>query len=800
MELSKEEIVSLSCNSIAERLNADITTGLSSSEADKRISKYGYNEITGEKKNPLIGFGKKFWNVSAWILEFAAFLTFMLRKYLDFYIIVALIFFNAALSFSQELKANGALEALRSKLRVQARVLRDGEWKTVPAKLLVPGDIVRVRAGDFVPADLKIIEGEVEVDQSALTGESLTVSRHGNDAVYSGSVLKRGECSGIVVLTGANTYFGKTAELIRMAKPRLRIDRVISKVVAWMLILVVVLLAVALLSFTLRHENVVALIPLMLVLVVGSIPIALPAMFSISLALGAEQLSKADVLVTRLDSIEGAATMDVLASDKTGTITLNRLSISEITPLDCSGDDALLYGTLASDAANQDPIDTAFLEEAGRRALKLSEFHVEKFLPFDPGNRRTEATVSAGGRRFSVTKGAVETIAAMCESFDRGIFDAKISEASLSGSRVLAVAQRTDKDGWRMKGLIALSDPPREDSQALISELKELGVSVKMLTGDAVPVARTISRSVGIGDRIISIKELKERKGEMAELAWSNDGFAEVYPEDKYLIVDALQKAGHVVGMTGDGVNDAPALRQADVGIAVSSATDVAKGAAGAVLVTPGLRNAISLVKIGRQIFERVNTWTLSRLTRTFQNVVFVTMALLLTGLDVLSTFDMVLLLFLFDFVTLTLSTDRVVWLKKPAAWNMRDLAGTSSIIGSVMVVESFMTLYLILHSSLLLNQIQTLVFDYLLYSNIFNLLNIRERRNFWVSRPSGIMSFAITADIILVALISVTGIPGLHSVPFNYVMMTFLLAIVFNLVINNFVKTFSLKLMKLNW
>jgi len=800
MNISKDEIVSMSFQSIAEKLDSDIKNGLTPSDAQNRISKYGYNEIQEEKKNPLISLAKKFWNTSAWILEFAGFLTFILGKLLDFYIIVALIVFNAILSFTQEMKANVALEALKSRLQVRARVLRNGEWSTIEARLLVPGDIIRVRAGDFVPADMKIIEGDAEIDQSALTGESLTVTRKRDDPVYSGSILKRGECIGLVVFTGKNTYFGKTAELVRIARPRLRIEHVISKVVAWMILLVVVLLAVAVASFVLRHEDILTLIPLMLVLVVGSIPIALPAMFSISLALGAEQLSKSEVLVTRLDSIEGAATMDVLASDKTGTITVNRLSISEIVPFGCSENEAIMYGALASNSADQDPIDIAFLEEAEKRGIALGRFQIKKFVPFDPATRRTEAEVSSENDEIAVTKGAVETIAGMCVEFDRTLVDEKVRRASLSGSRVIAVAARKRNGQWEMKGLIAMRDPPRPDSAQMISELKDLGVEVKMLTGDAVPVARTIAGAVGIGENIISVRQLKENRERMAELAWSSDGFAEVYPEDKYLIVCALQKAGHVVGMTGDGVNDAPALKQADVGIAVSSATDVAKGAAGVVLVSPGLKNAVSLVRIGRQIYERVNTWTLSRLTRTFQNVVFVTIALLITGLQVLSTFDMVLLLFLFDFVTLTLSTDNVIWPKKPASWNMFDLAEASSIIGSVMVLESFFALYFILRSGLAISEIQTLVFDYLLYSNIFNLINIRERRNFWSSIPSSVMTVAITADIIISAVMSVVGIPGLNSAPFDYVVLTFLLAMLFNLGINNFVKVLSLKYLRLSW
>jgi len=797
--ISRDELGKLTSGDIAKILNVEPASGLSEQEAKRRISDYGFNEIAEEKKSTLLLLARKFWNASAWVLEAAALISFLLGKLLDFYVILALIVFNAVLSYSQELKANDALEKLKEKLQIRVRVKRDGNWIVTSSRFIVPGDIVRVRAGDFVPADLKISEGEVETDQSALTGESLTVSRKVDDVLYSGSVVKRGEATGIAALTGRMTYFGRTAELVKIARPRLRIERVIERVVAIMVTLVIVLIGVALISFILRGEDPLLLLPLVLVLIVGSIPIALPAMFSISLALGAEQLSGADVLVTRLDSIEGAATMDVLASDKTGTITMNRMNISRVVPYSDSEEDILLFGALASDEANQDPIDMAFMERASER-IRSGNYKVKNFVPFDPSTRRTEATAIIEGREITVTKGAVNTLLELCTSVQAKEIEEKATSLASSGSRVLAVAHREGKGDWKFAGLVSMSDPPRPDSAELIRDLKNMGVRVKMLTGDAVMVARDIAVSVGIGDRVVSAKELSRRKEEAAELAWESDGFAEVYPEDKYMIVGALQKSGHIVGMTGDGVNDAPALRQADVGIAVSSATDVAKSAAGVVLTSPGLVNAVSLIRIGRQIYERVNTWTLSRLTRTFQNVVFVTLALLITGIYVISAFDMVLLLFLFDFVTLSLSTDNVRWPSKPASWNIRNLVNSSSLLGSAMMLESFVPLYFLLHSSLKITELQTLVFGYLLFSNIFNLMNIRERGNFWTSRPSSVLLLSIGGDIVLAFAIMLLGIPGLMRVPFVPLFLIFTAAILFNLIANNFLKTALHKFFGVSW
>jgi len=791
--MEKDSLVKSDVNKVIELLQTDINKGLSEKEAEERIKKYGYNAVEEEKRNPLKELGKKFWNVVAWILEIAAVLSFILGRYLDFYIIVALIVFNAFLSFSEEQRANKALEILKSKLQVQARVLRDGQWKLIPAKLLVPGDIVRVRAGDFVPADVKIIHGEVEVDQSALTGESLSVYRRDNENIFSGSIIRRGEATGIVILTGQNTYFGKTAELVKIAKPRLRIEKVISKIVFWMMVIVSVLLAISGVVFVLKGQNILEFLPLALVLIVAAIPIAFPAMFSISLALGSQELSKVGILVTRLDAIEGASTMNVLATDKTGTITLNKLSVHKVIPISGNEKDVILYGALASTEANQDPIDLAFINKAREMNLNLGEWKTKEFIPFDPSTRRTESLVEKGGKSLRLTKGSIDVISKLCGLENAEELYMKAEEEAKIGCRVLAVAKR-EEEKWELVGLVSLRDPPRPDSAELVKELHDLGVKVIMLTGDAQPIAKQIAKEVGIGENVERMSDVKENP----ELIEKVDGLAEVYPEDKYTVVKLLQQKGNVVGMTGDGVNDAPALRQADVGIAVSNATDVAKAAAAVVLTTPGLRNIVDMIKIGRQTFERIRTWTLGRIIRTFQDVIFVALAYLLWGKFIISTFGMVLLVFMYDFVTLTISTDNEIWPRKPAVWNINQLVIVSALIGGVMIIEAFIAFSLV--QNLPIDVIQTLGFAYLLYSNSFDLLNIRERRNFWKSMPSKIMLLAMISDFIVSFIITTFGIPGLTPAPIKYTLFVFGWTFVFDLVINNFIKIGVEKITKIKW
>jgi H+-transporting ATPase len=779
-------------------LDSNPTHGLSKDEAERRLSKYGQNEVLERKISPALRLAKKFWGLTAWMLELTMFLSFLLRNYFDVYIIGALLTVNAIIGFAQEQKASGAVEALRERLQINARVLRDGKWQTVSAKVLVPGDIVRVRAGDFIPADLKVMEGsQLGVDQSALTGESMTVEKKEDDILFSGAIVKRGETNAVVVATGASTFFGKTTELLQTARPKLHMEEITSNVIRWLLVMVGVLITLVLAVSYINGINLLQVLPLALVLIVFAVPVALPAMFTVSMAIGSQELAKKGVLVTRLSASEDAASMDILCADKTGTITSNKLSITNVIATEgFDENDVIINGALASQEANQDPIDIAFISSAKERNLLKESYIQEQFVPFDPKTRRTEALIVSDGRKFRVMKGAVEAVAQVCKlDLQRTKIEEKMNDFAERGYRTLAVAVSGTNSTFRFCGLVALYDIPRPDSKKLIRELADLGVSVKMLTGDALPIAREISNQVGLGNSLVSASDLKkevEQPPRAAEVAEKSSGFAEVYPEDKYLIVKSFQSGGHITGMTGDGVNDAPALRQAEVGIAVSNATDVAKGAASAVLTEEGLSNIVSLVEVGRMIYQRIVTWTLNKIVKTFEVAVFIALAFLFTGYYVVSALDIVLLLFVVDFVTISLSTDRVRWSKQPEKWNVTGLVKVGVLLGVFTVIELFGLLFLGLKFLDLSNNIgnlQTFIFAALFYLGMFTVLIVRERGLFWNSAPSRTLVTAIIIDMMVVGTLVTVGIPGMTPMPITYLLLVFSYVLVLSLVVNDRVK-----------
>ncbi len=774
----------LGTDEVLSRLHTDASRGLNEEDALRMAERGGFNEIT-EKRTPLWRqFGKRFWGLTAWMLELTMVLSFFLGKYFDLYIIAGLLVVNAIIGFIQEQKASSAVEALRKKLQINARVLREGVWKVVPARILVPGDIVRVRAGDFIPADLKLIEGELNIDQSALTGESMAVGRTAGSVLFSGSTAKRGEGTAVVVLTGPRTYFGKTVELLESARPKLHMEQITSRIVTWLLVMVFTLIAVLLGASYLRGVDILSVLPLALVLIVFAVPVALPAMFTVSMAIGSLELVSKGVLITRLSASEDAASMDTLCVDKTGTITSNRLSVASVIPLGGVDEDTVLtYGALASHEADQDPIDLAFLAAAGERKLKISDYRRISFTPFDPSTRRTEAIVRLGGTEIRAIKGAVRTLAALCgtkaEELDR--LHSRMDDFASKGYRTLAVAHEVEGSAV-LDGIVALYDAPRPDSGKLISELNEHGISVKMLTGDALSIAKEVARQVGLGESIISMGQLKGEIGSSPEvgarMAEKASGFAEIFPEDKYLVVKNLQSAGHIVGMTGDGINDSPALKQAEVGIAVSNATDVAKGAASAVLTNEGLTDIVTLVETGRKIYQRIVTWTLNKIVKTFEVAVFIVLAFLVTGDYVISALGVLLLLFANDFVTISVATDRVRWSSKPEKWDITSLVKISLALSMFTIAELFGLLFAginLLHISPGNASFQTFGFSSVFYFAVFTILTVRERRHFWNSRPSGYMATALLVDVIAIALISTIGLPGLA--PIGVGVVAFILA-----------------------
>jgi H+-transporting ATPase len=790
--------------------NPEFETGLSSTEAEQRRWKYGFNEVAEKKPHSAWTFGKKFWGLSAWMLEAIIILSYVLQRYADMYIILGLLVFNAVLGFIEEQHASGVVEALKEKLRVSARVLRDGTWRSIPARELVPGDVVRIRQGDFVPADVKIATGELEVDQSALTGESMAVEKQSGEFLYSGSIAKRGESTCVVTAIGVKTYFGRTAQLVQLAKPRLHIERVTANVVRWLLVITVALIVVVFAFSVLRRVNLLDVLPIALVVLLSAIPVALPAMFTVSMALGAVELAKKGVLVTRLSAAEDAATMDVLCADKTGTITMNRLTIATVNARQGFAErDVVLYGALASQEANEDPIDLAFITLEKQQKLGVESYLQKSFLPFDPKTRRTEAVIQEGSVEFKVTKGAVKTIANLCaltaEETER--LDAELTEYAAKGYRALAVAKTDPKGSFRLVGVAALYDPPRHDSATLIQELRDLGVSTKMLTGDALPVAKEIARTVSLGEKIVNASQFKahldQEPAEAQREAEESDGFAEIYPEDKYTIVKSLQARRRIVGMTGDGVNDAPALRQAEVGIAVSNATDVAKGAASVVLVGEGLTSIVDLVKNGRIIYERIHAWIMSKIVRTLQISTFVVVSFLLTGSFVVSTFAIIVYFFLTDFVKIALSTDNFMGSKQPDTWDVGSVVRVALILGFLVIVESLGLLYLTLdvfQVGLADPALYTSTFEVLFYSALLLIFNVRERGFFWKSKPSRTLLTAIVGSLVVGSIIVSFGIPSLPPVPPLETLVIFLLSALFAFTVNDAVKVFFVERFRLRW
>jgi len=787
----------------ALRVNPD--TGLTRSEVDVRRKAHGYNEVAATKEHPVLRFLSKFWGLSAWMLELIMVLSAVLRKFSDLAVVSALLIVNAVLSFAQERRAAGVVETLRKRLQVSARVRRDTSWQVIPARELVPGDIIRVRPGDIIPADTKLLSGELSIDQSALTGESKDANKATGDVLSSGSIVRRGEGNGVVMLTGAQTYFGRTTELVQKARPKLHIEAVVAKVVRWLFVIVGSLLSVVAVLSLMRGTPLVEMVSLLLVLLMSAVPVALPVMFTVSMAVGSAELAKRGVLVTRLSAAEDAATMDVLCVDKTGTITMNQLAVTGVIPLGQSKDsDVLFAGALASEEANQDPIDLAFLTAARERHIfdGLPAVKPVSFKPFDAKNRRTEAIVEQNGQRFQVMKGAVRTIAETCglKPPEIDALEARVSESAGKGYRTLAVARGPETGVPGLVGLVTLYDPPRPDAKQLITELRGLGIAVKMLTGDALPVAREIAQGVGLPNilRVADLKASSAKAGsEAVDLLAGADGFAEVYPEDKYIVVQHLQAAGHVTGMTGDGVNDAPALRQAEVGIAVSSATDVAKGAASVVLTEPGLINILALVEQGRTIYQRVLTWVVNKISRTILKAAFVSIAFVFTGKFVVSAFAMLLLTFMTDFAKVALATDHVRPSKKPETWNIGGFVVVAGVLGVAMVAEALFLLFIGWTRFGLANNdnaLYTFSFLTLLYLAVFSILSARERRWFWSTMPSKVLIAALVADALTGTVLTLVGIPGLAPLPWWQMLAILGYAMFACLVVNDAIKVAMIK------
>jgi len=741
--------------------------GLSDSQVKNRLTIFGPNEIVEKKNNLLLEFLLRYWGPMPWLLELAMALSFILRHYLEGIIIFVLLTLNVIISHMHARGSQKAIELLKKKLAIKAKVLRDGEWVTEVAGEIVPGDILVVKLGDIVPADAKIISGELSLDESALTGESLPKDAHPSDVIYSGSVVKRGEARCVVVNTGVNTYFGKTAELVKIAKPKSHQEEVMMAVVKYMMYLGIAASILVSIYALFLHLSIFLILTFVVIFLMGAVPVALPAVMTIVQSVGAMELSRKGVLVTRLDSIEDAASIDVLCFDKTGTITQNKLSVLD--SIAFSGyqkDEVIRLGALASKAEGMDVIDLAVIEYAEGLRIDLNAFKQISYTPFNPLLKRTEAIIENNGKRFKVIKGASQTVIALCRGIDQEtMVQAKkiIEEFSQKGYRTIAVArsQGDNLNNLQLVGLLPLADPLRPDSKNMIEEARKLGIKPIVLTGDNIAIAQEIARQVGIGSKIIRFSDIVGlSEDEQIKFIEGSDGFAEIYPEDKYKIVKLLQSKGHMVGMTGDGVNDAPALKQAEMGIAVSNSTDVAKASASVVLTEPGINVIINAIEISRETYQRMLTWVINKVTKVIEFVGILTVSFFWLHNIALSLLGMSLLVFANDFVTMSLATDNVKSTSNPNKWNVKNITLSSLIPGMLLVVEGLIVIMVgMKYFHLEWERLRTLVMLNLIFNSQFRVLIVRERRHFWASAPGKALLVFSLATIIVFFLLGVYGI-----------------------------------------
>jgi H+-transporting ATPase len=755
-----------------EILNSGLD-GLSEAEAAERLRRFGPNEIKERKRDPVLVFLKRYWGPMPWLLEFAMVLTVLLGHNTESILIFILLTVNAIIGFFQSQNSQRAVELLKKRLHIRAKVLRNGQWTLKDAKEIVPGDILKLKLGDLVPADAFVLNGEISVDASSLTGESLPQDARSSDVACSGSIVRRGEASCIVVNTGIRTYFGKTVSLVQIARPKSKQQELMFGIVRSMMALGVAASIVVSCYAAYLHRDIFSILSLVTVFLIGAVPVALPAVMTIVQAVGALDLSKKGVLVTRLDSIEDAACVDVFCFDKTGTITQNRLAVSDCRALAPYGEEQVVkLAALASREEEMDAIDTAVLRYSETRGIRLEGCRQLSYLPFDPARKRTEAVVEMERRNYRIAKGAPSAIRKLCGPLSPRAEKEAENAANVFSARgcrtiAIAVSDAAEGENFHLAGLLALSDPPRGDSKAMIQRIKSLGIRPFLLTGDSQAIAREVAEQVGIGSRIRRAGERKglNREEQIARIDQS-DGFAEVYPEDKFQIVQLLQNAGHMVGMTGDGVNDSPALKQAELGTAVSSATDVAKASAGVVLTKPGLSEIIDTIGTSRQTYQRMLTWVINKVTKVVEVVVLFTAGYFWMHNMIISLLGMSLLVFANDFVTMSIATDRVVSTESPNSWKMKSIVSVSTILGALFALEDLFVVWVgisVFH--LTYSALCTLVLLSLVFNTQFRILSVRERRHFWSSLPGGKLLFINLATMTGFALLGVSGgiVPALE-------------------------------------
>ena len=806
-------------------LNTDPERGLSEKEIQERLKKYGRNEIPEKEESTFHRVARRFWGPIPVMIETAAILSAVVRKWEDFAIITLLLLTNAFIDFWQESKALNTLKVLKGKLAKRAIVLRDGKFVEIDAAELVPGDIIKIRIGNIVPADVKMIKTDyVLIDQSVLTGESLPVTKKNGDMVFSNSITKQGDGIGVVVNTGLNTFFGKTVKLVVKAEKeeKSHFQKAVINIGNYLIILTIVLVSIILIAALFRGENMLEIFRFALILTVAAIPVALPAVLTVTMAVGATYLAKKQAIVSRLAAIEELAGVTVLCSDKTGTLTENKMTVADpvlfgnFTP-----DTLMFYAGLASREEDHDPIEKPIFDflKKNNKYEDLKKYKHLKFKPFDPVGKRTEATVeNEKGEQITVTKGAPQVIYELCaHSIDQKDVTEPVNEFGEKGYRTLGVAIKDGGEQYTYVGLIPLFDPPREDAKDTILEAKKLNVEVKMLTGDNIAIAKHIADILGLGTNILNARDLhggdfgeylvlseviakaiykglhpnvtenqvkifskdivrdvrkylqdqplpkgwvKQHEAKILDMIRDAGGFAQVFPEDKYFIVDKLQKSGDIVGMTGDGVNDAPALRKADAGIAVSGATDAARAAAAVVLLAPGLSVIINAIKIARVTFERMKSYAMYRIAETLRVIFFMTLSILIFNFYPVTALMIILLAFLNDLPILAIAYDRTKIDDHPVSWKMTDVITVSTVLGILGVIASFGIFYVAkVYFKLGMGAIQTFVFLKLAVAGHLTIFITRVEGRFWRKPyPSGALFWSAVATKVLATLFAVYG------------------------------------------